>query len=440
MEKVLSTSLLCLTLCFLACSPRERLSNDSISEIDLITPADKIFTLHELTENDVAIDEYGTIVAFTSNHTNIIIPAQISGKTVLAIGNNVFRDIGLTSVTIPDTVLSIGNNAFAGNQLSRIIIPDNVHSIGPEAFRNNLLETVTIPDNINIVQIGPRAFANNRLTSITIGNRANIGGYAFFYNQITSVTIGANVFFQPFPAIGLGFEEFYNHNRRRAGIYVLNNGQWSFERTNESDFLINSDGTIMAYTGDDTDIVIPAQIGGVAVTTIGDLVFVNMNVTTVIIPDGVLSIGYRAFAGNQLTGVIIPDGVISIGVNAFAHNQLTNVVIPNSVTAIGWSGFRDNQLVSVTIPENIPHISHEVFSDNQLTSITIPNNVISIFGGAFSGNQLTSITIGNDVELVDYFEHIGLMPIFDDNFDTFYNTNERKAGTYVFYNGQWNMR
>jgi len=405
MKKVLLTSLLCLALCLLACSPRERLSNDTI------------FTPHELTENDVTIDDYGTIVAFTGNHTDIIIPAQISGRTITAIGNNAFRDVGLTSV----------------------VIPDSVNSIGTEVFRNNLLTTVIIPDTDNQVVIAPRAFANNRLASISIGNGTNVGANAFFYNQITSVTIGANVFFQPFPAIGLGFEEFYIHNRRRAGIYILNNGQWSFEPTSESDFLINSDGTILAYTGDDMDIVIPAQIGDVAVTAIGDRVFANMNVTTVVIPDGVLSIGYRAFAGNQLTSVIIPDGVTSIGVHAFSNNQLTNVIIPNSVTTIGWSAFQGNQLVSVTIPESVSYIFHEVFRDNQLTNIIIPDNVTRIFGGAFLGNQLTSITIGDNVELADYFEHIGLMPIFDDGFDNFYNTNERKAGTYIFYNGQWNM-
>jgi hypothetical protein len=88
----------------------------------------------------------------------------------------------------------------------------------------------------------------------------------------------------------------------------------------ESDFKVRAENgalTISGYTGRSKAVVIPAQINGLPVTSIGDGAFSFNKLTGVTIPDSVTYIGDYAFAHNQLTGITIGDSVIIIGVYAF---------------------------------------------------------------------------------------------------------------------------
>ena len=100
------------------------------------------------------------------------------------------------------------------------------------------------------------------------------------------------------------------------------------------------------------------------------------------------SIGDRAFSSCwNLTSVTIPNSVISIGKCAFGYcSSLTSVTIPNSVTSIGYAAFAYcTYLTSVTIPNSVTSIGESAFFDcHGLTSVTIPNSVTSIGSGAFS--------------------------------------------------------
>lgn len=76
---------------------------------------------------------------------------------------------------------------------------------------------------------------------------------------------------------------------------------------------------IKDYNGSEKKAVIPASIDGIAVTKIDDGAFTNCHtLTSVVIPDGLLSIGICSFAGcNNLKSVIIPNSVSQIGYNCF---------------------------------------------------------------------------------------------------------------------------
>ena len=68
----------------------------------------------------------------------------------------------------------------------------------------------------------------------------------------------------------------------------------------------------------------------------------------VVIPNIYTAIEAEAFAiewddtstDNRLTSVVIPNSIVSIGDGAFARNQLTRIDIPESVTTIGDYHFR----------------------------------------------------------------------------------------------------
>ena len=74
----------------------------------------------------------------------VVIPSKISGKTVIAIGNNAFSGCtGIKSITIPEKVTSIKNMTFFGcDSLTSITIPRSVYQIQSNALPNNKALTV----------------------------------------------------------------------------------------------------------------------------------------------------------------------------------------------------------------------------------------------------------------------------------------------------------
>lgn len=205
----------------------------------------------------------------------------------------------------------------------------------------------------------------------------------------------------------------------------------------EYEYEVLEDGTveITGYSGEDTDIIIPSEIGEVSVTSIGYEAFYECtSLTNITIPDSVTSIRVRAFGGcDGLISITIPDSVTSIGGYAFyGCTSLTSITIPDSVTSIGdWAFYGCTSLTSITIPKNVASIEENVFTwCTSLTNIvvdsqnpkyesrnsnaiiekssntlivgcagtTIPDSVTSIGKEAFDRRlSLTSITIPDSV-------------------------------------------
>ena len=138
------------------------------------------------------------------------------------------------------------------------------------------------------------------------------------------------------------------------------------------------------------DLVIPSEIDGVQVASIGNGAFSGCyGLGSVTIPDGVTSIGNSVFSNClYLSIVTIADSVTSIGDGAFlCCKSLTSVTIPDSVTSIGDGAFQSCfHLKSVTIPDGVTRIGEWTFGDcGNLTGLTIPDGVTSIGKGAFNG-------------------------------------------------------
>ena len=119
--------------------------------------------------------------------TDVVIPSQIDGKTVVQIDDYAFtksgviptltaynndykvsllsynsnnnyvvkplaspdvEGLGITSVIIPNTITSIGGRAFEGNKLTNVEIPSSITEIGDYAFANNKITSITFPDTL----------------------------------------------------------------------------------------------------------------------------------------------------------------------------------------------------------------------------------------------------------------------------------------------------
>ena len=155
-------------------------------------------------------------------------------------------------------------------------------------------------------------------------------------------------------------------------------------------FEIVDDNTvrISRYTGTDTEVIIPDQLGGMDVVEISGSAFrveteTSPVLTSVTIPNTVKRIGYAAFANNQLTELHLPDSVTEIGERAFAENALTSVNLPDSVMEIGDYAFMYNKLTSVSLPNTLTTISMGAFQNNEIETLTIPDSVTTIAWNAF---------------------------------------------------------
>ena len=147
-----------------------------------------------------------------------------------------------------------------------------------------------------------------------------------------------------------------------------------------------------------TEISIPNSV-----TIIGESAFAHcISLTSIVLPESVTIIGNQAFYGCiRLIGINIPSSVTSIGWGLFyGCSGLTGVNISNSVTSIEHLTFYGcSSLASINIPSSVTSIGNSAFSDcTSLTSIILPNGVTSIGDSAFEGcTSLTGINIPGSV-------------------------------------------
>ena len=127
---------------------------------------------------------------------------------LLRVGDNAFREAGLTEADLPPQLVEIGQSAFMMNNLETVVLPDTVTTMGSGAFATNKtlrkvviskgmteipaaafacsdaknwmadFKKVVIPEGIT--KIGARAFAGSNIININIPEGVTeIGEYAF---------------------------------------------------------------------------------------------------------------------------------------------------------------------------------------------------------------------------------------------------------------------
>ncbi|MDE6086905.1 MAG: leucine-rich repeat domain-containing protein, partial [Oscillospiraceae bacterium] len=133
---------------------------------------------------------YATVIGLEKADAEAItIPAEINGVPVTGISYGVFRDSGITSISIPDTITSIPSSAFYKcENLTSVNLPSGLTEIGSEAFKAcTALQQITLPDTLTT--IGSRAFEGAGLTEIIVpGSVSNVTGFYGCHN-LTNVVI-----------------------------------------------------------------------------------------------------------------------------------------------------------------------------------------------------------------------------------------------------------
>ncbi len=116
--------------------------------------------------------------------------------------------------------------------------------------------------------------------------------------------------------------------------------------------------------------------GGVAITK-----FLNWNATEIVVPDQidgrpVVKIGECAFAETWLTSIHLPDGLLSIDSNAFYASCLTSLKLPSGLRSVGEAAFLNcSQLKSVELPDGLQTLERNAFGDcKSLTEFKVSPN------------------------------------------------------------------
>ena len=218
-------------------------------------------------------------------------------------------------------------------------------------------------------------------------------------------------------------------------LYAGWTSEESLEPTASLVYELNEEGdgyTVTDFTGEETQLVIPAEYNGLPVTAVqgqyGTGAFARTSITSVVIPDSILEIGQNTFynctelvtvtisAGSSLTTIgnnafsgcsslenlYLPAGVENIGESAFnncgalkeftvaqgntayrsenghliesATNTLIrgghNAIVPDGVTAIAQAAFRRTSgITELYIPASVVHIGNYFIADSSITAI-----------------------------------------------------------------------
>lgn len=132
-----------------------------------------------------------------------------------------------------------------------------------------------------------------------------------------------------------------------------NNYPCVYFSSTEGDFsytiLDDGSASVTGYTGEGGMVVVPATIGGAAVTDIAAGAFRNNGVvTSVVIPEGVLSIGDGAFSGcSVLSYISVPTSVTNIGANIFGENGNITVSAAEDSSIAQWCIVNEVRFVPV---------------------------------------------------------------------------------------------
>lgn len=116
-------------------------------------------------------------------------------------------------------------------------------------------------------------------------------------------------------------------------------------------------------------------------------------VTKGIVKSGITHLGARTFVlAENLTSVELPEGLLSIGVSCFNQTGLKSIQFPSTLQKIDDNAFWRGQIAGdVHIPESVTAIGKNVFNQCPITSVNLPEGLQVLGGGAFSETKLTEM-------------------------------------------------
>ena len=300
----------------------------------------------------VEVDSWGDtngIPAIDENTTGaILIPSILDDYTVIAVGEEAFRENKISSVVVPSGITRIDEKAFFGcEELTSVTLPEGLTFIGEEVFAQCPISTIVLPQSL--VRIGEQAFEQTKLTTIFLpknvaflGNEDRIDEYG---DLIEEDDLYANIF---------------NGCELLAEVKV----DESNETYADVDGILDTKDmkTLLYFPAAKADTVIPEGI-----EVILDGCFEDSKLTSISLPSTLTFIGEYAFAYSALASVTIgvqPSSAAPSYAKRYAPSSQQSIII-------GESAFMNcSDLKTVVLGEKISEIQRSAFSGcNSLTDV-----------------------------------------------------------------------
>ena len=307
-----------------------------------------------------------TITNYGGSEKDVVVPEELDGKMVSAIGYAAFAECrSLESLVVPETVTRLQDYAFSQcTSLTRAQLPETIVSLGRGVFKNCiLLEEVNIPTSLTTVAMEMFAGCTS-LTEIEIPQTIrSLGDSAF------SGCSGLSEIVLPDNVTSLGSAAF------RSCV--------NLERINLSPRLTTIGNNAFAECYELASIEFPQ-----ALRQIGQSAFMNcISLTQITLPESITNLGYSAFTGcSSLTEINLPANLQSIPDSAFsACSSLQHIELPENITSVGASAFAACvSLEEITLPDSVTEIGSGVFSDcDSLVSVNLSEDIETIPSEAF---------------------------------------------------------
>ena len=270
-------------------------------------------------------------------------------NTVEVTGGTVVNPLTIPSTVLDNgiiyTVTTIGNQAFRNKGVTEVVLPNSITTLAFRAFRDNgNLTSITLPESAT--NVGGEAFFNGGLNEIiALGTTpASIGNSSFGTRSTINVTVPD------------GLEETYVSGGW-TGFATMNGdipiGGFLTEGDLRYEVLSNINNTVEVNNrvGTEQNITVPETITAAAtgvtytVTEVGFRALRNTDITSITLPASITTIANEAFDNTTLltSFTVLATAPPTIGNNAFEDRSIISLTVPNGLEddyiAGGWTGF-----------------------------------------------------------------------------------------------------
>ena len=143
------------------------------------------------------------------------------------------------------------------------------------------------------------------------------------------------------------------------------------------------------------------------ITELGDFLFEEIGITSMVVPEGVKKIGHRVFDNcSELQSVTLPSTLESLGYNVFQNcTSLTSIELPSGLTEMGEAVFIGcENLTSIKVPGGVEVIEKYTFGEcTNLKSAIFEEGVKTTKGYSFNNcKNLESVEFPSSITSIGF--------------------------------------
>ena len=399
-------------------------------------------------------ESYSVTALVDTSLAEVTVPDTYRDLPVTEIQYRAFYNCtAMISITLPDTIVNISTQAFSGcANLESIELPEGLRYIGNRAFTDcYALTEFTIPESVTSIGSEILAYTHLRMASLedlTLPycgpNRANateslsylFGGIA--PGSLKSVKLAYAV------SIPMGFMSSNAMTDPVSSIESIdvpflgetaeNGAEMSWLFGDPDNPLISAvlpttlkeitvrGGQIVDYCFNDNPSLQTVTLENV--TALGIYALANCDdLTTINLPEGLLTIGNYAFYGTPNWSIVLPSTVTSIGDRAFSSTVTETFVLPTALETVnGFSFMEIENLQSYVISDDAPNFMTEdgvLYDKARTTLVAFPI-------GKASSELILPSTV-TEIGRHAFYDNKGVTKVDFSNIE--------RIGMYAFYNG-----